>query len=168
MNRTLGWCAGVLLFFAAAFSESGQPKSGPTLKSVAWFAGQWRSPAGEKTHAEEHWTDAAGGSMVGMFRLVKAEKPVIYEFLMLEESKEGVYMRLRHFKAEMAEVEQEAIRLKLVKSTPGEAIFENPDNDKPKRITYSRNKSGLLTVTVETMRDGKTATFALKFERVKK
>jgi hypothetical protein len=77
-------------------------------------------------------------------------------------------MRLRHFKTAMAEVEQDPIRLKLVKAGPSEAVFENPDNDMPKRITYSRAKGEHLTVTVETMRGGKSATFALKFERVKK
>jgi len=167
MIRTLLWCLIFLFMLTGTLSAGGQSKSF-TTKNVAWFAGHWRSPASEKKLAEEQWTDAAGGAMVGMFRLVNADMPVIYEFLLIEETTDGVYMRLRHFKPAMEEVEKEPIRLKLVKATSHEAVFENPDHEKPKRITYRRTKAEHLTVTVDTMRDGKAATFALKFDRVKK
>lgn len=145
-----------------------QPQPAFTLKNVAWFGGPWRSPANAKTFAEEQWSEPAGGGMIGMFRLVSQGKPALYEFLLMEETADGVTMRLRHFTLAMAELEKEPIRLKLIQASSTEAIFENPDNEKPKRITYSLTKPDQLTVTVETTRDGKKASFALKFEKVKK
>lgn len=166
MQRLLFVCVCALL--STTISASGQPAGTFTLKDVAWFAGPWRSPASEKMLAEEHWSEPAGGAMIGMFRLVNGEKPVIYEFLLLEETKDGVFMRLRHYKTAMADVDKEPIRLKLVKSSKSEAVFENPDNEKPKRITYALTTPDQVLVTVETTRDGKSVTFPLKLERVKK
>jgi hypothetical protein len=164
-NLVLASLVGVLLLPAAALDA--QPKDGYTLKDVAWFVGGWRNPASDKTLYEEHWSDPAGGAMVGMFRLVNPGKSALYELLLLEETPDGVFMRLRHFKAGMAELEKEPIRLKLVKASASEAVFENPDNEKPKRITYRLNE-GQMAVTVETIRDGKAASFTLKMDRMKK
>ncbi len=159
---------GLLCAFIGTTIAFAQPATSFTLKDVAWFAGPWRSPASEKMLAEEHWSEPAGGAMIGMFRLVNGEKPVIYEFLLMEETKDGVFMRLRHYKTAMADVDKEPIRLKLVKSSKSEAVFENPDNEKPKRITYALTKPDQVLVTVETTRDGKSVTFPLKMERIKK
>ena len=106
--------------------------------------------------------------MVGMFRLTNAEKPLLYEFLLIEETPDGVFMRLRHFKTAMAEVEKEPIRLKLTKASTTEAVFDNPDNEKPKRITYRLEQPDRMSVVVETTRDGKSAVFTLKMDKVKK
>ena len=158
-----------VLVVAATFTAAGDtPKKGYGLKDVAWFIGQWKSPSSEKLTSEEHWSEPAAGAMIGMFRMLNGEKPIVYEFLMIEEGNDGVYMRLRHFKAAMAEVEKEPIRLKLTKASATEAVFENPDNEKPKRITYRFDQPNQMSVVVETIRDGKSAVFTLKFEKVKK
>lgn len=154
----------VLLFLALPFAPAGEPKK--TLSELAWFVGQWRSPAGEKLLAEEHWSAPAGGAMIGMFRLVSDGKPVIYEFLLLEAEADGVTMRLRHYRSRMVDVDKEPIRLKLVEATAGKAVFENPDNDKPKRITYTLAKPDRMAVVVETTRDGKAVKFPLTMDRV--
>jgi hypothetical protein len=154
---------------AATFTAAGDtPKKGYTLKDVGWFVGQWKSPGSEKLTSEEHWTEPAAGSMIGMFRMLNGEKPIIYEFLMIEEGSDGVFMRLRHFKTAMAEVEKEPIRFKLTKASATEAVFENPDNEKPKRITYRLDQPNQMSEVVETMRDGKPSVFTLKLERAKK
>jgi Domain of unknown function (DUF6265) len=157
-----------LLMMGPGVTSADQPKKSYTLKDVAWFAGQWKSPASEKLTSEEHWSEPAVGAMIGMFRLTNAEKPLLYEFLMMDETPDGVTMRLRHFKTAMAEVEKEPIRLKLTKASSTEAVFENPDNEKPKRITYRLDQPNQISVVVETTRDGKSAAFTLKFEKVKK
>jgi hypothetical protein len=143
------------------------PKADFTLKDVAWFAGHWRTQSSSLLQ-EEFWSDAAGKAMVGTFRLVSNGKPVVYEFLLIEEQSDGVWMLLRHFNVGMKEREQLPVKCKLVKATAEEAVFENQSGDKPKRIVYAQTKKGELVVTVETVRDGKTVTFPLSFDRVKK
>ena len=157
----------LFLFVAAPCFSADETKTAFTLKDVAWFAGHWREKA-DKRLQEETWTDAAGGAMVGSFRLVVNDKPAIYEFLLIEENADGVFMLLRHFRSGMAELEQKPIKLKLVKANANNAVFENPDGDAPKRITYARNNEDALTVTVLTTRNGKPSTFVLNFKRVAK
>ena len=47
-------------------------------------------------------------------------------------------------------------------------MFDNPDNEKPKRITYRLEQPDRMSVVVETTRDGKSAVFTLKMDKVKK
>ena len=55
---------------------------------------------------------------------------------------------------------------KLVKLTSGEAVFENPTHDFPKRIIYRLNGDGSLTARVEG--DGTEKEKAQEFRYVKK
>ena len=113
---------------------------------------------------EEHWTAPAAGGMMGMFRLLANDKVLVYEYLMLEQESDGTYMRLRHYRPGMVDVDPAPVRCRLTEATPQKLIFENPDGDKPKRISYVLNDQQLLTVTVETTRDGKPAMFTLRFQ----
>jgi hypothetical protein len=136
------------------------------IESVAWLAGRWQSPSGERTLCEEHWSAPAGKAMVGMFRLLNGERAGVYELLLLEEESDGVWLRLRHFRSQMVAVEQEPLKLKLASAAAGKLVFQNPAGDQPKRIIYAR-AGDELTATVETLRDGKPATFTLKMKRAK-
>ena len=168
MKRGIACLCIAAWLIATGAAVDAQPKDVFKLRDVAWLAGAWRSPVGEKVIAEEHWSTREEGAMIGMFRLVNPGKSQLYEFLLMEETPDGVFMRLRHFKAGTAEVEKEPIRLKLVRASASEAVFENPDSDKPKRITYHSQKTEEMTVIVESTRDGKKAIFTLKMERMKK
>ncbi len=147
-------------------AEPVKPSEPKNLDAVAWLAGHWQSPAGERAAAEEHWSAPAGGAMVGMFRLVSGGKPGVYELILIEEETDGVWMRLRHFQPQMVAREQEPIKLKLTSSANEKLVFENPDDSRPKRIIYTLVGNDLIA-TVETERDGKAAGFSLKLRRVK-
>jgi hypothetical protein len=136
------------------------------LDSLAWLVGRWQSPEGDRVLSEEHWSAPAGGAMIGMFRLVSGGKPSVYELILIEEEADGVWMRLRHFQPQMVAREQEPIKLKLTSSANEKLVFENPIDNKPKRIIYTLVGNDLIA-TVETERDDKTAAFSLKMRRVK-
>jgi len=139
----------------------------PKLATASWLVGQWRSGAKEKVQFEEHWTEPAAGAMMGMFRLSRDGKPGVYEFLLLEEETDGTYLRLRHYRTHMEDIDKAPIRLKLTQADDKQLVFENPDNDKPKRILYVRESADKMAATVETTRDGKPSKFSLRMERVK-
>jgi hypothetical protein len=136
------------------------------LDSLAWLVGRWQSPERDRVLSEEHWSAPAGGAMIGMFRLVSGGKPSVYELILIEEEADGVWMRLRHFQPQMVAREQEPIKLKLTSSANEKLVFENPIDNKPKRIIYTLVGNDLIA-TVETERDDKTAAFSLKMRRVK-
>ena len=73
---------------------------------------------------------------------------------------------MRHFRPQMVAQEQEPIKIKLVSATQEKLVFENPDGERPKRITYSLGGDD-LTATIQTERDGKPASFSLRLRRAK-
>jgi Domain of unknown function (DUF6265) len=164
MKSIIAAVASAQLFFAALASAADPGAN--RLESVRWLTGRWQSPAGEGVACEEHWSAQAGGAMVGMFRLLNGDRPGVYELLLLEEEADGVWMRMRHFRPKMVAQEQEPIKLKLASATPDTLVFENPTDGRPKRVIYALSGDE-LTATVETEREGKPATFALKMQRVR-
>ncbi len=137
------------------------------LADLAWLEGQWHGGVKDKSAFEEHWSAPAAGGMMGMFRLLQGGKLAVYEFPLIEQDGDDVVMRLRHYRAQMADVDKAPIRLKLTEISSDKYTFENPDNDKPKRITYARETPDRIVVTVETVRDGDPARFTLHLERAK-
>jgi Domain of unknown function (DUF6265) len=156
-----------LLVACAVFSSTrGAEPAAYKIDSVSWLVGKWQSAAGERLACEEHWSAPAGEAMVGMFRMLAGQRPSLYELLLLEEDAEGVWMRLRHFNPQMVAREQEPIKMKLVSATGEKLVFENLANNLPKRVVYTLSGNE-LAATVETERDGKAVSFALKMQRAK-
>lgn len=155
--------ATMLMTFLAFPCVADDAKSPPKFADAAWLAGTWTSdPADKRQQMTEIWQKPVNGTMVGSFRMDTGGKPFLYEFLLLEETKDGVWMRLRHYGLEMVDHDEKPIRLKLSEASPKRLVFLNPDNAKPKRIVYEHDR-GPLTVTIETERDGKPTTLKLKF-----
>jgi|SRR5262245_12355557 len=156
----------LLVACVVCLSTRGAEPTAYKIDSVSWLAGKWQSDAGERLACEEHWSDPAGGAMVGMFRMLAGQRPSLYELLLIEEDAEGVWMRLRHFHPQMVAREQEPIKTKLVSATNEKLVFENLANGLPKRVVYTLSGNE-LAATVETEREGKAVSFALKMQRAK-
>src|SRR5687768_559674 len=61
-----------------------QPPAGEatqTIYEVAWMAGDWQTAPGGRALIEEHWTQPAGGSMLGMSRTVAGGRTAEFEYL---------------------------------------------------------------------------------------
>lgn len=71
-----------------------------TVADMAWLAGAWTGD-GLGGRTEEVWSPPDGGSMMGMFRLVKDGQPVFYEFLTLGVVDGVLTMRLKHFNPDL-------------------------------------------------------------------
>lgn len=131
----------------------------PGIADVSWIAGDWQTAPGGRMQIEEHWTTAAGGSMMGMSRTVAGEKMVEFEYLRIEQRPDGVYY-VAHPKARCPSTD-----FKLTKVSATEAVFENPQHDFPKRITYRKTGDDSLTATIDGGEGTKARSFA--FQRMK-
>lgn len=138
-----------VIFFTIVASASTQT---PTIADVSWIAGDWQTPAGGRRQIEEHWTTAAGGSMMGVSRTIAGDKTVEFEYLRIEQRADGVYY-VAHPKARCPGTD-----FKLTRASAGEAVFENPQHDFPKRIIYRKTDDG-LTASI----DGGEGTKAMLF-----
>ena len=111
----------------------------PTLADLAWISGDWQSAPGGRRQVEEHWTSAAGGSMMGVSRTVAGDKTVEFEYLRIEQRADGIFY-VAHPKARCPGTD-----FKLTRASATEAVFENPQHDFPKRIVYRKTGDDGLT-----------------------
>lgn len=139
--------AKVLIFGMFLF---GQAAAAPAVKvsDLSWLTGKW---AGEGLGGtvEEAWSDAAGGAMVGYFRLLRDGKPVFYEIMTLLEHEGGVEMRLKHVNPDMTgwEEKQGFVTFRLLRSEPNAAYF--------KGLTFKREGDTLISyLTLRNRADG--------------
>ena len=124
-----------------------------TARDLAWLSGDW-SGFGLGGQLEASWSSAAGGSLMGMFRLVAGEKAALYEFLMLEETPRGVMLHFKHYGPGYRAWEKDApLSLLLVQCAEGRAVFQSEDpKQSPARLVYSLStseKSHVLSLFVQ-------------------
>ena len=139
-----------------------------TLEDLAWIVGAWEGN-GLGGAVEEYWSPAAGGSMMGTFRILKEEHTSLYEFLLLEQEQSKIMLRFMHFNPGYEPWEETALSFKLEEIAPGKAVFEAEDKQQnPARMTYSLTTEGKLSVVVSSFdAEGEQNEFGVKYSRRK-
>lgn len=127
---------------------------------LAFMRGAWEGRQGPLSF-QEHWTDGAGGLMLGVARNLKgegaAQRAVGFEFLRIEFRKDG----------SVVYVAQPGGRPKteftLTALEPGVALFENPQHDHPKSIRYRLEGADGLVAEL----DGREGPQIFRFQRAR-
>ena len=132
------------------------PAQTPTLAELSWMAGDWQTAPGGRAQIEEHWTQAAGGSMIGMGRTVAGDKTHEFEYLRIEQRADGIFY-VAHPKGQCPGTD-----FKLTRASATEAVFENPQHDFPKRITYRKGTDDSLTATTDGGEGSKAISFSYR------
>lgn len=143
------------LILAAMILFGGLSAEAPTLADISWISGDWQTAPGGRRQIEEHWTAAAGGSMMGVSRTVADYKTVEFEYLRIEQRADGIFY-VAHPKARCPGTD-----FKLTRASATEAIFENPQHDFPKRIIYRKTDDG-LTASIDAGEGSKSVSFVFK------
>lgn len=135
------YCLGLLLAAAAAFGQDADP-----FAKLRWIAGSWSGPVG-RAQTEEHWIAPAGGAMLGVSRTIARERMVAFEFLRIEKRGEDTFYVAQPNGRPPTD-------FKLTRITGNEAVFENPQHDHPKLISY-RLEGETLIARIEGDEGGK-------------
>jgi len=86
----------VLLTRSVGASDADASQAKATLEELSFISGCWAGDwKGGLT--EEQWSRASGDSMMCVFKYVKGGQAVFYEMLLIEQTKSGPVMRLKHF-----------------------------------------------------------------------
>jgi hypothetical protein len=158
MANVLATLLGVVLLSASAHAQTPAPR--PTLQNFAWLAGHWRIEQADR-QVDEQWMAPAGGLMMGMARNVQGGKVREYEFTLLRQEPNGDIFYVA------SPSQQTQTSFKLTSLREGEAVFENPQHDFPKKIVYARQADGSLLAAIEGPgRDGKPRRVEYPFKRV--
>jgi hypothetical protein len=133
-------------------SAFGQIKT--SMHKLNFISGKW---AGQMTWGdlEEYWSEAMGDNMVCAFRCIKNGRVVFYEFIVIEQSENGVpVMKLRHFnRGNIAwEEKDKPFEYPLVELEKNKAVFEAPD--KKTRLIYERVDADQLRAVLEREKNG--------------
>lgn len=146
---------------AAPAQASSAPRA--SLRDVAFVAGHWVDGT-DTDRSEEVWTEPAGDSMQGMWRLVAGGRVRVMELLVFKEESGSVMLRFRHFDPLLVAREEtmSPLVLRLARLAPGDARFEGPtaDGSGAMALTYRRPAPDALEVTLE--RGGKTERFSFR------
>ena len=129
------------------------PQTTTALADLAWLTGDWQTAPGGRAQIEEHWTKAAGGSMIGMGRTIAGEKTWEFEYLRIEQRADGIYY-VAHPKGQCPGTD-----FKLTRASATELVFENPQHDFPKRIIYRKTGDDVLAASI----DGGEGTKSMSF-----
>ena len=129
----------IFIFLLFALSVGAQQKR--ALDSLGWLAGRWTGTVGKAAY-EEYWLPAAGGAMLGVSRTLAGDRMVGFEFLRIVQRQGEVFYVAQPNGRPPTE-------FKLTSLEPNKAVFENPQNDYPKTITYEKDDAGHVVATIE-------------------
>jgi len=115
----------------------------PDLSKLAWMTGCWATPADRPGLViDEHWSNPAGGNMLGYSRTFKGPRMVFFEFIRLE-VKGGEVVYTPRYGTSL-----KPVSFRMVKQGPSDVVFENPEHDFPQRILY-RREGDMLHAAIE-------------------
>ena len=144
-----------LVRLETAFSQN-QTTLLHSISDLSWISGDWQTPAGGRVQIDEHWTQSAGGTMLGMSRTVGGDKTIEFEYLRIEQREDGIYY-VAHPKARCPGTD-----FKLTRLSSSEAVFENPQHDFPKRIIYRKTSEDALTASIDAGEGTKSMSFGYR------
>jgi uncharacterized protein YfiM (DUF2279 family) len=147
----------VIALLGLAFPLVAEPTIG--ADQLSWMAGHWRGSVSANGHMEEHWTDAAGGALVGLHKDVQGGKMTSFEFLRIDRLPDGTL-------AYLASPQGQAITTFRVKElSDRRVVFENPEHDFPQRVLYWRTPEGHLAARIEGTINGKAESMQWEWTR---
>jgi hypothetical protein len=137
-----------------------KPVQNVTIADLGFMAGHSQGEL-DGGISDEHWSEPAGDSMMGVYRYIQDGKVQMYEFMSIEQTSQGPVLRLKHFHPGLVgwEEKEQVWNYPLKSWKPGAAVFEAAD--KSTRISYRVTGKDGLEATLD--RTGKpTEVFQFK------
>ena len=126
----------LLLAGAPALVQAGE------LDDLAWMAGSWCGVTDRGATQEELWMPPKGGMMLGLHRDVAPSGRSAFEYLRIEDQGDKIVYQA-------SPGGRPPTPFTLVETGEHSAVFENPENEFPKRILYSLAPDGALIARIE-------------------
>jgi hypothetical protein len=134
----------MIMAMAAALAAA-QAAAGQTEPDLDWLAGYWLS-CEEGVEVSETWSNRRGGVMLGS-SITSGDDAFGWEQTRIEAGDGGLSFHA-------VPRGQPPATFRLVRSTSGEAVFENPAHDFPQRVIY-RREGDRLTGRIEGRVEGR-------------
>jgi hypothetical protein len=108
-----------------------QKTSYTELEKANWFLGRWENKTPEGTFSEE-WKVENDSVLKGESYFINGKDTLFAETVRLEQQKKDLF----YIVTVPNQNEEKPVAFKLTSSTADYLVFENPEHDFPKKITY--------------------------------
>src|SRR4030095_8398332 len=118
------------------------------MEKLSWIIDRWVSSDGV-TKSYEYWEKISEDLLIGASQTVKDGDTIFSEELKIEKTGGDIFYiaDVRH--------NPEPVKFKLTSLRDTEAVFENPQHDFPKKITYMQEEGNLHAFIEGPAKDGK-------------
>lgn len=128
-----------LLLTGTTYAQKG------SLNDISFLDGRWLGTFNGGP-IEAAWTAPAADNIVGYIRMMKDNKPTMYELFVFEQTENGPVAMVKHYKPGMVAVEEKEKHdhYLFLSAKKNEALFEKEDASV--RIIYERRKDNQLVI----------------------
>lgn len=139
-----------------ARAQDAPPSEGRSIQELNWLTGCWEMSYGGLA-VEEYWMPPRGGTMFGMNRVVRDQQTTGYEFLQIRAAGSELYLEANPSGQAPTEFAATGWNTERV-------IFENPEHDFPRRISYWRVGADSLRAEIDDGQGGRQMEFRYRRE----
>ncbi len=148
----------ILILFITTMAES-QEKT--PMQKLLWIVDSWVSPDGSDSRSYEEWKVTGDNLYEGSSKTIKNGEVTFREILKIENTPEGIYY--------VADVPHNPapVKFQLTSVSDSSAVFENPEHDFPKKITYLLEEGNLHAFIEGPGKDGKMKKIDFYFNKMR-
>ncbi|HWA06910.1 MAG TPA: DUF6265 family protein [Ignavibacteria bacterium] len=148
----------ILILFITTMAES-QEKT--PMQKLLWIVDSWVSPDGSDSRSYEEWKVTGDNLYEGSSKTIKNGEVIFSEILKIENTPEGIYY--------VADVPHNPapVKFQLTSVSDSSAVFENPEHDFPKKITYLLEEGNLHAFIEGPGKDGKMKKIDFYFNKMR-
>lgn len=137
----------LLLIFSliTTFESHAQVTKIGTLNDINFLDGRWKGTFNGGP-IEASWTAPEGNNIVGFIRMIKDDKPTLYELFAFEQTEKGPVAHVKHFKPGMIALEEKEVSdtYNFIEAKKNQALFEK--DDASVRIIYELRTQTQLVI----------------------
>jgi hypothetical protein len=129
------------------------------IQDLDWMTGHWTGTY-NGLPMEAHYSNSAGGMILGMTKIANGEKSEFFEFEQVAQEGDSLILRPMPFA-------KKGVEFPLKELNGTRAVFENPTHEFPTRIIYELKATGELLARIEGMQNGQPAEDSFVFTKAK-
>ncbi|MCR9131498.1 MAG: DUF6265 family protein [bacterium] len=128
-----------------------------SIHDLEWMSGLWIGNQ-NGVMMEEYWTEPAGGTLIGLHRDTFSESSSFFEFLRIEETKEGLIYFAQPKGGKATEFRTSELEINKV-------TFSNPNHDFPQHLHYHLIHPDTIKVGISGLDEGELKQIEWKWVR---
>lgn len=152
MNCKYIYLSLLLVFFASiSFAQTGKG----SVADVAFIQGNWKATTPDGRTIEGSWLPPKGENMLGFMRMMKGDKPDLYEILAYEQTDKGLTSMVKHFQPGLIanEEKDKQDRYVFIEASKNRAVFEK-EGEATLRILYEKRSHNQFVIARGSQKDG--------------